>query len=83
MKASALNRTRNSLSIAVSTVGHRDEKGNDIGGATYDSRVVGTRTIETRRRLDARDRLFSIVPDLRSVVRALSLSGRVPKFTAE
>jgi len=25
--------------------GHRDENGNDIGGATYDSRVVGTRTI--------------------------------------
>jgi hypothetical protein len=63
--------------------GRRDENGNDLGGATYDSRVVGTRTIETRHRLDARDRLFSIVPDLRSVVRALSLSGRVPKFTAE
>jgi hypothetical protein len=71
--------------------GRRDEHGNafldkdgrDIGGAIYDSRVVGTRTIETRHRLDARDVLFNVVPDLRSVVRALSLSGCVPKFTAE
>jgi hypothetical protein len=63
--------------------GRRDENGNDIGGAFYDTRPAGTRTIETRRRLDARDVLFNVVPDLRSVVRALNLSGRVPKFTAE
>jgi hypothetical protein len=63
--------------------GRRDKDGNDIGGATYDTKTVGTRTRETRRRLDERDVLFNAVPDLRSVVRALSLSGRVPKFTAE
>jgi len=63
--------------------GRRDENGNDIGGATYDTRPAGTRTIETRRRLDERDVLYHVVPDLRSIVRKLSLSGRVPKFTAE
>jgi hypothetical protein len=63
--------------------GRRDENGNDIGGATYDTRVLGTRTIETRRRLDERDVLYHVVPDLRSIVRKLNLSGRVPKFTAE
>ena len=63
--------------------GRRDENGNDIGGAIYDTKVVGTRTIETRRRLDERDVLFNAVPDLRAVVRALILSGRVPKFTSE
>jgi hypothetical protein len=63
--------------------GRRDENGNDIGGAFYDTRPAGTRTIETRRRLDERDVLYNVVPDLRSVVRRLSLSGRVPKFTAE
>jgi hypothetical protein len=63
--------------------GRRDENGNDIGGATYDTRIVGMRTLETRRRLDERDVLFNAVPDLRSVVRPLSLSGRVSKFTAE
>jgi hypothetical protein len=30
-----------------------------------------------------RDVLYHVVPDLRGVVRSLSLSGRVPKFTAE
>jgi hypothetical protein len=63
--------------------GRRDEHGNDIGGAFYDTRPAGTRTIETRRRLDERDVLYHVVPDLRSIVRKLSLSGRVPKFTAE
>jgi hypothetical protein len=64
--------------------GRRDENGNDIGGATYDTRIVGMRTLETRRRLDERDVLYYVVPDLRSVVfRRLSLSGRAPKFTAE
>jgi hypothetical protein len=63
--------------------GRRDENGNDTGGVTYDTRVVGTRSIETRRRLDARDVLFNVVPDLRSVVRALSLSGRVPTIASE
>jgi hypothetical protein len=63
--------------------GRRDSDGNDIGGAVYDTRIVGTRTRETRRRLDERDVLYHVVPDLRSVVRKLSLSGRVSKFTAE
>jgi hypothetical protein len=63
--------------------GRRDEHGNDIGGAVYDTRVVGIRTLETRRRLDERDVLYHVVPDLRGVVRKLSLSGRIPKFTAE
>jgi hypothetical protein len=63
--------------------GRRDSDGNDIGGAVYDTRIVGTRTRETRRRLDERDVLYHVVPDLRGVVRKLSLSGRVPKFTAE
>jgi hypothetical protein len=63
--------------------GRRDSDGNDLGGAIYDTKVVGSRTIETRRRLDERDVLYYVVPDLRSVVRRLSLSGRVPKFTAE
>jgi hypothetical protein len=40
------------------------------GGAVYDVRPAGTRTTEVRRRLDERDRLFHLVPDLRPVVRA-------------
>ena len=63
--------------------GRRDSAGNDIGGSVYDTRIVGTRTRKTRRRLDERDVLYHVVPDLRSVVGRLSLSGRVPKFTAE
>lgn len=54
--------------------GRRDENGGDLGGATYDTRIVGTRTLETRRRLDARDILFRAVPDLRSIILALQLS---------
>jgi hypothetical protein len=30
--------------------GRRDSDGNDIGGSVYDTRIVGTRTRETRRR---------------------------------
>ena len=63
--------------------GNRDGDGNALPGATYATRHMGTRQVEVRRRLDERDVLFNVVPDLRSVVRALSLSGRVPKFTAE
>jgi hypothetical protein len=33
--------------------GRRDSDGNDIGGAVYDTRVVGSKTVETRPRLDA------------------------------
>jgi hypothetical protein len=67
----------------IGAFGRRDEQGNDIGGAVYEVRPSGTRQVETRRKLDYGDRLFHVVPDLRSVVRALNLSGRVPKFTAE
>jgi hypothetical protein len=49
--------------------GRRGKNGEDLGGAVYDTRVVGTRTLETRRRLDERDILYRAVPDLRSVVR--------------
>jgi hypothetical protein len=63
--------------------GNRDDDGNALPGATYDTRHMGTRQFEVRRRLDERDVLFNVVPDLRSVVRRLSLSGHVPKFTAE
>jgi hypothetical protein len=63
--------------------GRRDENGNALPGAYYDTRPAGVKTTEVRRRLDERDILFNVVPDLRGVVRALSLSGRVRKFTAE
>lgn len=49
--------------------GRRGSNGEDLGGAVYDTRVIGTRTVETRRRLDERDILFRVIPDLRSVVR--------------
>jgi hypothetical protein len=49
--------------------GRRDENGADLGGAMYETRVVGTRTVDTRRRLDERDILFRAIPDLRSAVR--------------
>ena len=60
--------------------GRRDSAGNDIGGSVYDTRIVGTRTRETRRRLDERDVLYHVVPDLRSVVGRLSLSGPRPQI---
>jgi hypothetical protein len=62
----------------IGAFGRRDEHGNDLGGAVYDVRPAGTKTVEVRRRLDDFDRLFSLTPDLRSVVRALRLSGHVP-----
>jgi hypothetical protein len=63
--------------------GLRDSDGNDVGGAVWDTRVVGTRTLETRRRLDDRDVLYHVVPDLRSIVRKLSPSGRIPTIASE
>jgi hypothetical protein len=50
--------------------GRRGSDGEDLGGAVYDTKVVGTRTVDTRRRLDERDVLYRVVPDLRHVVRA-------------
>lgn len=67
----------------IGAFGRRDDQGNDIGGAVYEVRPAGTRQVETRRKLDYGDRLYHVVPDLRSVVRALVLSGRVPTITSE
>jgi hypothetical protein len=53
------------------------------GGVAYDVRPAGTRLVEVRRKLDYADRLYGLIPDLRGVVRRLSLSGRVSKFKAE
>jgi hypothetical protein len=50
--------------------GRRGSNGEDLGGAVYDTRVVGTRTFDTRRRIDERDILFRVIPDLRSAVRS-------------
>jgi hypothetical protein len=47
--------------------GRRDGHGNDTGGAVYDVRPAGTRTI--------------VIPDLRNVVRPLQVSGHVPTIT--
>jgi hypothetical protein len=52
--------------------------GNGHGGASYETRPAGTQTTEVRRRLDHADRLHRLIPDLRSVIHALSLSGRIP-----
>jgi hypothetical protein len=62
----------------IGAFGRRDEQGNDIGGAVYEVRPAGTRQVETRRKLDYGDRLYHVVPDLRSIVHKLQLSGRVP-----
>jgi hypothetical protein len=51
--------------------GNRDGDGNVLPGATYQTRHMGTRQVEVRRRLDERDLLYHAVPDLRSVVRKL------------
>jgi hypothetical protein len=53
------------------------------GGVVYDVRPAGTRQVEVRRKLDYGDRLVHVVPDLRSVVRALVLLGHVPTMPAE
>jgi hypothetical protein len=51
--------------------GNRDANGGVLPGAYYDTRHMGTRQVEVRRRLDKRDALFNAVPDLRRVVRKL------------
>jgi hypothetical protein len=48
------------------------------GGVAYDVRPAGTRQVEVRRKLDHADRLHDLIPDLRSIVHKLQLSGRVP-----
>jgi hypothetical protein len=69
--------------VDIGIFGRRDENGNDIGGPAYDVRPAGTRTVETRRRLDDQDRFYRLIPDLRSVVHKLQLRGRVPTIASE
>jgi hypothetical protein len=61
--------------------GRRDNQGRDLGGAVYDTRPAGTKTIEVRRRLDHGDRLHGLIPDLRGIVQRLSLSGNIPSIS--
>jgi hypothetical protein len=61
--------------------GRRDEQGNALPGAYYDTRPVGTQTTEVRRKLDEHDRLFHLIPDLRGIVARLTPSGRIPTIT--
>jgi len=63
--------------------GRRDEQGNALPGAYYDTRPDGTETTEVRHRLDEHDRLFHLIPVLGGVVRKLQLSGRIPTITSE
>jgi hypothetical protein len=49
-----------------------------FGEAIHDIRPAGTRQVEVRRKLDYGDRLIHLVPDLRSVVHKVQLSGRIP-----
>jgi hypothetical protein len=50
-------------------------------GGVYETHPAATKTTEVRRRLDHADRLHSLIPDLRSVVHKLQLSGRIPTIT--
>jgi hypothetical protein len=59
--------------IDYGVYGRRDEKGNDLGGAVYDGRKLGTETIERRKKLDPGDVLFNVLPDLRGKVRTPTL----------
>jgi hypothetical protein len=61
--------------------GRRFADGNPMPGAVYDTRPAGTKTTEVRRRLDHADRLHSLIPDLRGVVMALKLSGKIPSIS--
>lgn len=56
--------------------------GTEHGGVVYDVCPAGTRQIEVRRKLDYADRLYDLIPDLRSVVNKLQLSGRVPTIAS-
>jgi hypothetical protein len=63
--------------------GRRDEHGNALPGAYFDTRPAGTKTTIVRRKLDEHDRLFHLIPALGSIVRKLQLSGRVPTIASE
>jgi hypothetical protein len=61
--------------------GRRDEQGNALPGAYFDTRPAGTKTTIVRRKLDEHDRLFHLIPALGSIVRKLQLSGGIPTIT--
>jgi hypothetical protein len=61
--------------------GRRDEHGNALTGAYFDTRPAGTQTTIVRRKLDEHDRLFHLIPALGSIVRKLQLSGRISTIT--
>jgi hypothetical protein len=61
--------------------GRRDENGNALPGAYFDTRPAGTQTTIVRRKLDEHDRLFHLIPALGSIVRKLQPSGRIPTIT--
>jgi hypothetical protein len=63
--------------------GRRDENGNALPGAYFDTRPAGTQTTIVRRKLDENDRLFHLIPALGSIVRKMQLSGRIPTIAAE
>jgi len=44
--------------------GRRDEHGNALAGAYFDTRPAGTKTTIVRRKLDEHDRLFHLIPAL-------------------
>jgi hypothetical protein len=46
-------------------------------------RPAGTRRVEVPRKLDYADRLHDLIPDLRSIVHKLQLSGPVPTIVPE
>jgi hypothetical protein len=57
--------------------------GTESGAVVADVRPASTRQVEVRRKLDYADRLHDLIPDLRSVVHKLQLSGRVPTIASE
>jgi hypothetical protein len=61
--------------------GRRDENGNALPGAYFDTRPAGTQTTIVRRKLDHGDRLFHLIPALGGIVRRLQLSARVPTIS--
>jgi hypothetical protein len=55
------------------------ETGNYNG--RYETHPAATKTTEVRRRLDHGDKLHSLIPDLRSVIHKLQLSGKIPTIS--
>jgi hypothetical protein len=61
--------------------GRRDERGNALPGAYFDTRPAGTQTTIVRRKLDHGDRLFHLIPALGGIVRRLQLSSKIPSIS--